>query len=168
MTISLVRGILIGIVLAITSFILGVIAMKVYCIENQQIPKLENLQVRILILTEKMLIGESGSATHERWNEGMKELAEIGKPAVPKLIEVIETAKGRASAKIYSEEIPPSEFGINVETYTIQTRAVMVLGKIRDAKALPLLLKLQDSNPQFQLKDEIIEAVKNIEKSNNQ
>jgi len=70
----------------------------------------------------------------EKWSPDMQALAEIGPPAVPKLIESIENAEATSDRDL--------DKGIEIEAFRIQIRAATVLGKIGDARALQILERL--------------------------
>ncbi|MFY9570498.1 MAG: hypothetical protein WAV20_03730, partial [Blastocatellia bacterium] len=75
----------------------------------------------------------------------MKALARIGSPAVPRLIEAIETAEARAWVLPYIRSEPDGERrpGLVAERVAqVRARAARVLGEIGDLRALPVLEKL--------------------------
>ena len=115
-------------------------------------PKSEDVISRLVrYMGDSDALRPLGSASKESWTAAMEALARIGTPAVPKLIGVIgdETRSSRSDEP---------------ELTDIQTRAAMVLGRIGDARALPVLKALRSDNSvmSFYVK----EAIKNIEKSN--
>lgn len=81
------------------------------------------------------------------WTQSMDKLAEIGEPIVPYLIEAIETAHDRAEAVADRAKAVTyadiSEGFINYNAEMLQTRAAMILGKIGDVRAVPVLTSLQ-------------------------
>jgi hypothetical protein len=72
----------------------------------------------------------------------MATLARIGRPAVPKLIEATQNAPNTAAAIRFANVAKWPERYIRKETIKLQARAAMVLGKIGDARALPVLRSL--------------------------
>jgi hypothetical protein len=115
-------------------------------------------------LIDYMVEPESRSVTKESWGGAMEALARIGRPAVPQLIEAIQNAPEKAASKRFADGTKLSDFGVQAETSKIQTRAAMVLGRIGDVRALPVLGALPSDNSvmSFYVK----EAIKSIEKSN--
>ena len=124
-------------------------------------PKSDEVIVRLI---EFMNEPESRSGTKEYWSGAMEALARIGSPAVPKLMESIQEAPNKAASKRFADGIGPSDFGIRVETSKIQTRAAMVLGRIGDPRALPVLRALPADKAVMSFY--VSEAIKSIEKSN--
>src|SRR5215467_3653000 len=115
-------------------------------------------------LIDYMVQPESESSTKEYWDGAMEALARIGNPAVPKLIQTIQEAPKKTSSIQFADGAKLSDFSVQAEINKIQTRAAMVLGRIGDARALPVLKGLPSDNSlmSFYVK----EAIKNIEKSN--
>ena len=91
----------------------------------------------------------------------MESLAAIGPSAVPALIETIENARDIAATSKCGN--PPSEFCINAEGKIIQTRSVMVLGRIGASAALPVLFRLQSENKLYPLRGEVDRAIRDIQ-----
>jgi len=124
-------------------------------------PKSDEVIARLI---EFMNEPESENATKEYWNAAMEALAKIGGPAVPKLMEAIQGAPNKAASKRFADGTGLSDFGIRVETSKIQTRAAMVLGRIGDARALPVLKALRSDNGVMLYY--VNEAIERIEKAN--
>lgn len=91
----------------------------------------------------------------------MDALVAMGARTVPKLIETIRKAR-EIVASSHCED-PPSEFCINTQAKILQTRVVMVLGRIGVIDALPVLLELRSQSELCPLRCEIDTAIKNIE-----
>ena len=115
-------------------------------------------------LIEYMVQPESRSSTKEYWDGAMEALARIGKPAVPKLIQAIQEAPKNVSSIQSPDGTKLSDFSVQAEINKIQTRAAMVLGRIGDPRALPVLKALPSD--QAVMSFYVREAIKNIEKSN--
>jgi len=98
------------------------------------------------------------------WNAAMEALAKIGSPAVPKLIEAIQDAPNRAASFRFADGTKLSGIYIQTETDKLRIRAAMVLGRIGDARALPVLRDLPRENGAMSLY--VSEALKSIEKAN--
>jgi hypothetical protein len=113
------------------------------------------------LLIELMAAAETHSLTHESWSPAMEALASMGARTVPKLVETIEKARQMAASSKCGD--PPSEFCINAQAKIIQTRVVMVLGRICVKDALPVLLELRSQNELCPLRCEIDKAIRNIE-----
>jgi HEAT repeat protein len=77
------------------------------------------------------------------WTPSMEALARIGSPAVAPLIKVIETARDEVVLREGDEASTLSEEAIISYSGNIQAKAVMVLGRIGDARALPTLTSLK-------------------------
>ena len=90
----------------------------------------------------------------------MRSLVQIGAPAVPDLIQELESAASNASSLVISDEVAPSRSGgeprlhgentkwdRSREISIIQIRAVLVLGEIGDERALPALETLLLNDP---------------------
>jgi hypothetical protein len=114
---------------------------------------------RVPGLIREMIDAETSSLTHEHWSPAMESLARIGPSAAPALIETIETARDLAISKC---GCPPSEFCIIAEGRIIQTRSVMVLGRIGAPEALPVLFRLQSENELHPLRGEVDQAITDI------
>lgn len=114
----------------------------------------------IPLFIDRLLDDENGSAAKIYWTPSMKGLVTMGSLVVPKLIEAIETAKEKAASVKY-ESGSPSEQRIKWDTELIQTRAAMVLGKIGDIRALPILtnLKCGDRSPMRYYIDEAVKSI---------
>ena len=113
------------------------------------------------LLIERMAAAETYSLTHESWSPAMEALAAIGARTVPKLIETIRRAREIATSSRCGD--PPLEFCINTQAKTLQTRVVMVLGRIGVRDALPVLLELRSQSDLCPLRCEIDTAINNIE-----
>jgi hypothetical protein len=115
----------------------------------------------IPLLIEQMLLVPKLNWLREYWNPAMEALAEIGPAAVPKLIETIEKAREEVSSGRFSSPISDEQRQYIIESFIItrQTRAVMVLGRIGDARALPFLSGLPEVYP---MRYYVKEAIKNI------
>jgi HEAT repeat protein len=114
----------------------------------------------IPLFIDRLLKDDNISGTHFNWTPSMEALAEIGASAAPSLIEAIETAKERAAFVPDNSGVQPSEQGIKWDTELIQTRAAMVLGKIGDTHALPVLTSLKCEDPV--MRHYVDEAIKSI------
>jgi len=90
----------------------------------------------------------------------MRSLAQIGAPAVPDLIQELESAASNASSLVLNDEVAPSRSGDTPrlleentkwdgsrEISIIRIRAVLVLGEIGDERALPALERLLLNDP---------------------
>lgn len=88
---------------------------------------------------------EPSDSSWETMNAAMRALIEIGSPAVPEIIEAIETARSRAESTPYADG-HPSEFFVKTESAKNQARATMVLGEIKDLRALPVLEWLRNTS----------------------
>ncbi len=100
----------------------------------------------------------------------MKALVELGTISVPHIIELIVTSDAIANAMpIYDKLISEEEkiARINSIKHLIQKRAVIILGKIRDARALPTLYHLFHTTKEESLLSYIEEAIVNIEQNPN-
>lgn len=98
----------------------------------------------IPVLIEAME-AEMGIGQWERMSPAMYALIEIGEPAVPKLLEAMETARDRVIAMCAADKDPPSDFFIRTETVKNQARAAMVLERIGDERALPVLERIKST-----------------------
>jgi HEAT repeat protein len=114
----------------------------------------------IPLFIDRLLMDDNSSGTHFNWTPSMNALAEMGSAAVPSLIEAIETAKERAAFVPDNSGVQPSKQGIKWDTELIQTRAAMVLGKIGDTHALPVLTGLKCEDPV--MRHYVDEAIKSI------
>ena len=113
------------------------------------------------LLIERMVATETISLTHESWSTAMDALAAMGARTVPKLIETIRNARQIAASSNCGD--PPSELCLSTQAKILQTRAVMVLGRIGVIDALPVLLELRSQGELCPLRCEIDAAIKNIE-----
>jgi HEAT repeat protein len=93
----------------------------------------------------------------------MGALVKIGEPAVPELIDAIETAHDRAASMNYGN-VQRSEWSIKHDARILQTRAAMVLGKSGDARAVPVLMKLKGNDCLFFCRD-VDEAIKSSQEN---
>jgi hypothetical protein len=147
------------VVVGILAFVLGLFVAKLYNAPNSPLPETNDTELRIEADINRVLTQETGSLTHENWSAAMEDLVEAGTRAVPKLLETIERA--RDLARSYRGA---SDFFIKTQTRIIQTRAVMILGQIGDARALPVLNKLRAEDELCPLRCEVDYAITNIEK----
>jgi hypothetical protein len=147
------------VVVGILAFILGMFAGRLYNSPKAPLPETDDTELRIDAEINHVLAQETGSLTHENWSLAMENLVEVGKRAVPKLLATIEKARDLASSYVGS-----SDYFIKTQTRIIQTRAVMILGQIGDARALPALYKLRAEDELCPLRCEVDYAIKNIER----
>ena len=101
----------------------------------------------------------------------MHALVEIGYPAVPNLIEAIETAESRIANQTDSESSLSEEAKTRVAKIAvsqIQARASIVLGDIGDARALPVLETLLSATDDRFLSPYVTEAIVKIRKKSGQ
>jgi hypothetical protein len=122
---------------------LSIGAFKIYDILTTTSIELDDTRERIPILIEHLLRDDNDSGTKIYWTSEMEEMTRIGPPAVPSLIEAIETAAIRAASIEYPEGFQRSEKGIKWDTEILQIRCAMVLGRIGDSRALPVLEQLK-------------------------
>jgi HEAT repeat protein len=148
------------VVVGILAFILGLFAGKLNDSHRAPLREKNDLDLRIDAEIKRVLSQETASLTHESWSLAMESLVEIGKRGVPKLLETIEKARDLASSDAGGAK--PSGFYVETQTRIIQTRAVMILGQIGDARALPVLYKLRAEDELCPLRCEVDYAVKNI------
>jgi hypothetical protein len=146
-------------VVSILAFILGLFIAELHYSHRFLVPEPDNTEMRIDAEIKRVLAQDTGSLTHENWSLAMENLVEVGKSAVPKLLETIEKARELASTHGAS-----SDFFIRTETGIIQTRMVMILGQIGDARALPVLYKLRAEDELCPLRCEVDYAISNIGK----
>lgn len=99
----------------------------------------------------------------------MRALARVGSPAVPRLIEAIETAEDRASSLPYVMSEPEEELrrGLVAERVAqVRARAARVLGEIGDLRALPVLERLLQpearSHSTGAERDYVVEAIQRL------
>ena len=107
----------------------------------------------------------SGGDSWENSNPAMEALQKIGSAAVPDIIEAVDSAKARAA--IPKGEGYPSDFFISTEAGKNQARASMVLGEIGDARALPVLERLENSTDSEWLLPYLRSAIAKIRKAQN-
>lgn len=111
------------------------------------------------------------SGSSEQTGPEMYALIDIGQPAVPRLIETIETAEQKIAATInvgpMFTEIEKQRM-IAHDVFHLQTRAAMVLGGIGDDAALPALMKLQATTKNQILLRYLREAIEKIFQKNSQ
>jgi hypothetical protein len=150
------------VIFGILAFILGLFAGKFSDSHQSPLPKTDDTELRIDNELSRILAQDTGSLTHEDWSLAMENLVEIGKRAVPKLLETIENARDFSSS--YVGDTSSSDFIVKAQTRTIQTRAVMILGQLGDARALPVLYKLRAEAELCPLRCEVDYAIRNIEK----
>jgi len=89
---------------------------------------------------------EMHSSQNEYLHPPMQALVEIGEPAVPQIVEAVESVRGTAAAALSTccpnladaERLPILENQVDIMT----ARLAIVLGEIRDERALPVLEKL--------------------------
>lgn len=119
-----------------------------------------------------MMGQDVSSGNWETMSPEMHALVQIGLPAVPKLIDAIETAETKAVSTrvfdddpIFTEEVKRRM--IKLDTLQIQVRAAMVLGRIGDDQALPALEKLQNTTDSEYLVRYVKEAEEKIKKKAN-
>jgi hypothetical protein len=111
------------------------------------------------LLVNCMIANSAGTDRYEYWSWSMEALAKIGGPAVPKLVNTMESARELAS----SHDWKASDFALNLETCSIRIRAAMVLGRIADDRALPALLKVRSQSDHCR-RYEVDSAIENIRK----
>lgn len=131
----------------------------------QQLNYNEETDTRIRSLIDCMMSQETYSLTHEHWGPCMQDLADIGSQAVPSLIETVHRAREIYISRALASGLPPSDFSIRVQPLIVQTRAVMVLGRIGDKRALPSLLDRQANHEQCPLRCEVDKAIRALKKS---
>lgn len=148
-------------ILGLITVAVCIVAIKFYDIIQTPVPALLEKPESIDSLIDTLLYEAERSGHRIMWTYSMDALVRIGQPAVPKLIEAIETAHDRAAAMNYSS-VQRSEEGINHDARILQTRAAMVLGKIGDARAVPVLMKLRGIHCLFFCRD-VDEAIKRIQ-----
>jgi hypothetical protein len=104
-----------------------------------------------------------GGDSWENPNAAMDALQKIGSPAVPEIVEAVESAKPRAATP--RGEGHPSEFFVTTEAVKNQARASIVLGAIRDARALPVLERLENSTDSGWLRPYLRRAIAQIKQA---
>lgn len=159
---SLHRGATVLVAIGFVSLVLGVAAIKIYHDYESQSLRLDEAGAKISSLINRMVLEETDSLTHERWHGSMEALAGLGSTAVPRLIETIEEARNIAASHNSANGSPSSDLFIDAQASVIRTRAVMVLGRIGDARALPILFSLRLKQELCPLRCEIDEAIKQI------
>jgi hypothetical protein len=137
------------------------VALKVFATLFTFMPRAEkkvDRKTEIARLLDDLMLEENGNAARMYWTTSMGKLAKMGEPIVPDLIEAIETAGQRAESVEYEGR---TEWGINHDREMLQVRVVMVLGRIGDVRALPVLTNL-DCKGSFMMCFSVDEALKNI------
>jgi len=114
----------------------------------------------------KSMEPEERASSWVSMNVEMHALVKIGSPAVPKLIEAIETAEARMGAIKFDESVTLSTEAkqqiIDDYSFNAQARSILVLGKIGDPKALPFLEGLLNTPHNSRLTSYIEEAISKI------
>ena len=154
--------------LGLVIFIASVISAGFYFASREPLPLLiysEETDKRIRTLIDSMLAQDTYSLTHESWGPSMQALADIGPQAVPRLIETVDRAREIYISRNLAAGLPPSDFSIRVEPFIVQTRAVMVLGRIGDKRALPILLDIQAHHDLCPLRCEVDNAINGIKEN---
>lgn len=102
-------------------------------------------------------------------NIAMQTLISIGKPTIPALLQAIDSAEELAT----SDHRDASTFGtkkmrqdIRDEIFRIQVRAVIVLGRIGDTRAIPMLQHLEEATSNGELRYFCRDAIKRIQEKN--
>jgi HEAT repeat protein len=101
----------------------------------------------------------------------MKALAEIGPPAVPRLIESIERAEATAAQSTTFESAPDLTETqraqvVEQDANTIRVRAILVLEAIGDPRAIAILERLHEATTNPFVSKRTIEVISNIRKKN--
>jgi hypothetical protein len=140
------------------------IAIKVYTIIQTPVPEITENVASVDSLVDTLLYeAEQNPGIVVTWTYSMKALVKIGEPAVTKLIDAIETAHDKAVA-MHHGNLQPTEGPIDHDARILQTRAAMVLGKIRDSRAVPVLMKLKGIHCLYFCRD-VDEAIKSIQEN---
>jgi HEAT repeat protein len=103
----------------------------------------------------------------ENMTTEMQALVEIGAPSVPPLIEALEGAEQKAASIRFPDTSSTEEsirFYIKLEIYKLKARASMVLGEIRDIRALPVLENALSTTSDEFLKPYLEAAINKIRK----
>ena len=154
--------------LGLVIFIAAMISAGLYSASREPLQQLnynEETDTRIRSLIDRLMAQETYSLTHEDWGPSMQALADIGPQAVPRLIETVDRARETYISRNLAAGLPPSDFSIRVEPLIVQTRAVMVLGRIGDKRALPILLDIQAHHDLCPLRCEVDDAIKSIKEN---
>jgi len=106
-----------------------------------------------------------GSDSWENSNPAMDALQKIGSPAVDDIIEAVESAKQRAAKP--QGDGHPSDFFVSTEAAKNQARASIVLAAIGDARALPVLERLENSTDSQWLAPYLRRAIAQIRERQN-
>jgi len=146
--------------------IVVLLALKFFAIVYTPLPKVERIRYKKTDLAQridKLMWEENGSGAKIYWTASMEQLVKSGEPVVSDLIAAIETAHNKAASRTYPGR-QPSEWRIHHDTEMLQTRAAMVLGKIGDTRALPVLLDL-DCKDNFLMCHYVKEAIESIQEN---
>ena len=156
------------VLLGLVMFIAAVIGAGLYFASREPLQQLKyngETDTRIRSLIDRLMAQETYNLTHEDWGPSMQALADMGPQAVPRLIETVDRARETYISRNLAAGLPPSDFSIRVEPLIIQTRAVMVLGRIGDKRALPILLDIQAHHDLCPLRCEVDDAIKSIKEN---
>jgi HEAT repeat protein len=165
---TLMRNRRVYLLLGIIILAVAAVTMSLYSactVAQPQMNYEDETGLRVQALIDRMIAEETLSLTHEAWSPSMQALAEIGPAAVPKLICTVDRAREIFISRELASGWQPSDFAIRVMPSIIQTRAVMVLGKIADIRALPKLYNLQTQEYLCPLRCEVNEAIKSIKEN---
>jgi len=114
----------------------------------------------------EMMWKEDRISAWESFNPAMEALIGIGNGCVPQLIEAIDNAESLVAVRIGSESpFTPEEIErmIKRDADELRVRAAMVLGRIGDERALPVVQRLMDAAPDNSLRVHIRDALKNLQ-----
>jgi hypothetical protein len=120
-------------------------ALKFFAFLFDSMPKVEQQRYKktdVAQLIDNLMWEDNGSLAKIYWIDSMDRLVKMGEAVVPDLINAIETAHDKATTGTYQSE-QPSEWAINHDTEMLQIRAAMVLGRIGDVRAIPVLTNFQ-------------------------
>lgn len=148
--------------LGLLTLTIAAVGMMVYSVYTTPLQLDHPDDAEIQILIDHIMDQETHSLTHESWTPSMDALVRIGPKAVPELIETVDKATEIFIARELAGRSAPSDFSIRTEPFVIQTRFVMVLGRIGDARALPILLYIQAHEDLCPLRCEVDNAIRNI------
>jgi hypothetical protein len=142
------------------------IAINAYIIIHTPVPEITENVASVDSLIDTLLYeAEHSPGTVVTWTYSMKAIVKIGEPAVPKLIDAIETAHDRAVV-MNDGNLQTTEEAISHDASILQTRAAMVLGKIKDSRAVPVLMKMKGIHCLYFCRyvDEAIKSIQEKEK----
>lgn len=152
--------------LGLLTLTIGAVGMTAYSAYTTDLQPLHPDDPELRILIDRIMSQETWSLTHESWTPAMDALVQLGPKAVPELIETVDKAAEIYIARELGLGSPPSDFSIRSQPFIIQTRFVMVLGRIGDARALPILLYIQAHHDLCPLRCAVDDAIRNIEMRN--